>query len=69
MDYTFDEIGSECGAYAQRYQDALDLLYTVGCQYDIHDSHMRLLCDHMGVYWDDLQKHSIGKPAPVTLAH
>ena len=67
--YDVEESQAECAAYEQRYQQALDLLYYMGCQYSIKDKDMRLLCDHMGVHWDDLQKHSIGKPAPVTPAH
>jgi len=60
--YDVEESQAECAAYEQRYQQALDLLYYVGCQYSIKDKDMRLLCDHMGVHWDDLQTHK-GKPA------
>lgn len=67
--YDIQAFESDSAATNQRYQDALDLLYYVGCQYSVKDKDMRLLCDHMGVYWEDLQKHYIGKPAPVTLAH
>lgn len=67
--YDQETFESDSAATNQRYQDALDLLYYLGCQYSVKDKDMRLLCDHCGVYWDDLQKHSIGKPAPVTLAH
>ena len=67
--YDTEAFEAESAATNQRYQDALDLLYHVGCQYSVKDVDMRQLCDHIGVYWDDLQKHSIGKPAPVTLAH
>lgn len=67
--YDQETFESDSAATNQRYQDALDLLYSVGCQYSIKDADMRRLCDHCGVYWDDLQNHSIGKPAPVTLAN
>ena len=59
----FEDFGGESAACAQRYQDALDLLYAVGCQYKVNDKDMRLLCDHMGVCWFDLQRHYTGKPA------
>lgn len=67
--YDIDEHFAECAAYIQRYQQALDTLYCIGCKYGISNADMRPLCDHMGVAWADLQNHSIGKPAPVTLAH
>jgi hypothetical protein len=67
--YDQESFESDSAATAQRYQDALDLLYHVGCQYSIKTADVRLLCDHMGVQWDDLKNHSIGKPAPVTLAN
>ena len=67
--YDIEAFESESAATNQRYQDALDLLYYMGCQYSIKDKDMRLLCDHMDVHWDDLQNHSIGKSAPVTPAH
>lgn len=60
--YDQETFESESAACAQRYQDALDLLYHVGCQYDVKTVDMRLLCDHCGVNWDDLKTHSIGKP-------
>ena len=52
-----EEFSTECGAYAQRYQEALDLLYCLGCEYSIKDADMRSLCDHMGVNWNDLNDH------------
>lgn len=58
--FNFEDFESESAACAQRYQDALDLLYHVGCQYDVKTVDMRLLCDHMGVDWDDLQRHHTG---------
>lgn len=61
--YDEDAFEAESAATNQRYQDALDLLYHVGCQYSIKDTDMRRLCDHCGVYWDDLQNHFTGKPA------
>jgi hypothetical protein len=67
--YDTDAFQAESAATNQRYQQALDLLYHLGCQYGIKDAHMRSLCSHTGVYWEDLQNHSIGTPAPVTLAH
>ena len=60
--YDIEAFESDSAATNQRYQDALDLLYYMGCQYSIKDKDMRLLCDHMGVHWDDLQTHK-GKPA------
>lgn len=60
--YDQETFESDSAATNQRYQDALDLLYYMGCQYSIKDKDMRLLCDHMGVHWDDLQTHK-GKPA------
>lgn len=47
----------------QRYQQALDTLYALGCEYGIKDADMRPLCDHMGVSWEDLQNYHTGKPA------
>lgn len=58
--FKFEEFSGERAASQQRHQEVLDLLYAMGCQYSIKDTDMRLLCDHMGVYWDDLQNHSIG---------
>jgi hypothetical protein len=49
----------------QRYQEALDLLYAVGCQYNVKDDYMRQLCNHAGVCWFDLQRHFTGKPAAI----
>lgn len=42
-------------------QQAMDLLYTLGCQYDISEKHMRELCELALVPYDDLLKYS-GKP-------
>ena len=53
-----EEFSTECGAYAQRYQQALDALYEVGCKYNITCEDMRPLCDHAGVAFDDLMKHN-----------
>ena len=61
--YDIEEFEAECAATNQRYQDALDLLYAVGCQYSINNDYMRQLCNHCGVHWDDLQNHHTGKPA------
>jgi hypothetical protein len=61
--YDQEAFESNSAATNQRYQDALDLLYTVGCQYNVKDADMRLICDHCGVYWEDLQTHHTGKPA------
>ena len=55
----FDDFGGKSAAANQRYQDALGLLYRMGCQYSINDTDMRLLCDHCGVYWDDLLNHKL----------
>ena len=49
-------------------QDALDFLYVLGCQYGISETHMRVLCQQMGVDYSALMNHGIGKPAPATLA-
>ena len=51
------------------HTSALDELYSIGCKYSIKDSDMRPLCESVGVAFDDLLNHSIGKPAPVTLAN
>ena len=67
--YDHDAFEAESASANQRYQQALDLLYHVGCEYGIKDADMRQLCDHIGVHWGDLQTHPIGKPAPVTLAN
>ena len=66
---TFEEFSTECGAYAQMQQDKLDVLYAIGCQYDVSRADMRRLCDLSGVLFRELMNHSIGKPAPVTLAN
>ena len=56
--YDTEAFESDSAATNQRYQDALDLLYAMGCQYSVKDADMRRLCDHCGVYWDDLLKHN-----------
>lgn len=61
--YDTEEHFAECAAYMQRYQQALDTLYALGCEYGIKDADMRPLCDHMGVSWEDLQNYHTGKPA------
>ena len=49
--------------------ELLDILYALGCKYNISAPDMRTLCNRMGVEYVDLQNHFIGKPAPVTLAN
>ena len=66
---TFEEFSTECGAYAQRYQQAIDTLYELGCKYDMTQADMGRLCDLTDVSYRQLMNHSIGKPAPVTLAN
>ena len=43
----------------QRYMQALDLLYTIGCEYSMKETHVRQLCDHMGVSFEDLENHNL----------
>ena len=61
--YDIEAFESDSAATNQRYQQALDTLYSLGCKYSITNADMRPLCDHMGVDWEDLQQHNTGKPA------
>ena len=47
----------------------LDYLYCLGSQYDISETDMRSLCDHMGVYWEDLMNHKTGNSTNSTKAN
>ena len=59
----FDDDASEAESAAtnQRYQQALDTLYSLGCKYDVTVEDMRPLCDHMDVSFNDLLKHNTSK--------
>ena len=61
--YDYDAFQAESAATNQRYQQALDTLYALGCKYNISNADMRPLCDHMGVAYEDLMNHNTGKPA------
>ena len=38
--------------------DALDFLYVLGSQYDISEAHMRILCQQMGIDYQDLLNYN-----------
>ena len=49
-------------AAAAAHQMALDVLYHIGCQYDVKDADMRALCDLALINFNELQMYS-GSPA------
>ena len=49
-------------AAAASHQMALDVLYRVGCQYNVKDADMRELCDLALINFNELQLYS-GSPA------
>lgn len=49
--------GYVCGV-DMTVQDALDFLYVLGCQYDIAEQHMRILCKQFGVSYQDLLNYN-----------
>jgi hypothetical protein len=57
VDAPFDTAESQDEAAAS-HEYSLNVLYLVGCEYNISDSHMRLLCGLACVRFAELQKHS-----------
>lgn len=57
MMYHTDAVKAEIAA--QRYIQALDLLYYMGCTYNVKEKDLRDMCDHMGVVFEDLQDHNL----------
>ncbi len=57
VDYCWDEQASQDEAAAQ-HQMALDVLYRVGCQYNVKDADMVNLCQLANVNFNELQNHS-----------
>ena len=53
----YDEAESQNEAAAS-HEYSLNVLYLVGSEYNISDSHMRLLCGLACVRFAELQKHS-----------
>ncbi len=45
-------------AAAASHQMALDVLYRVGCQYNVEDADMRVLCDLALINFNELQNYS-----------
>lgn len=45
-------------AAAANHQMALDVLYHVGCQYNVKDADMRALCDLALINFNELQNYS-----------
>ena len=45
-------------AAAASHQMALDVLYRVGCQYNVKDADMRVLCDLALINFNELQNYS-----------
>ena len=41
---------------------ALDALYDIGCKYAITNADMKPLCESVGIAFDDLMNHYVGKP-------
>ena len=54
---TYDSNASIAESANQRYMQALDLLYSIGCEYSVKDDDMRQLCLHMCVSFEDLENH------------
>ena len=54
-DLHYEASADETAAYKQV---ALDLLYNLGCQYDIQEQDMRRLCSLALVRYEDLLKYS-----------
>ena len=52
---TLEETANEATA---AHQIELDALYRIGCQYDIAQADMALLCQLAGVNIDEFMKHS-----------
>ena len=52
-----DERDSQDAA-AAAHQMALDVLYRVGCQYNVKDADMRALCDLALINFNELQNYS-----------
>ena len=61
VDAPFDTAESQDEASAQK-QMALDVLYRVGCQYNVKDADMVNLCQLANVNFNELQSYS-GSPA------
>ena len=61
IDMGFDTAESQ-DAMAADHQIALDVLYHVGCRYDIAPADMVMLCELSGIQWAELSKYS-GVPA------
>ena len=61
VDFCWDTAESQ-DAMAADHQIALDVLYRVGCQYNIAPADMVMLCQMSGIQWAELSKYS-GVPA------
>ena len=61
IDTAFNTAESQ-DAMAADHQIALDVLYHVGCRYDIAPADMVMLCELSGIQWAELSKYS-GVPA------
>ena len=61
IDTAFNTAESQAAAAAD-HQIALDVLYRVGCQYNIAPADMVMLCELSGIQWAELSKYS-GVPA------
>jgi hypothetical protein len=48
-----------------RVNEVLDFLYALGCEYDVSDENMKVLCTLLGVDFQTLQNHKIGSPAAI----
>lgn len=45
---------------AAHHQRSLDVLYLVGNQYDLRIDHMKLLCDSVGISFEEFCKYTGG---------
>ena len=61
IDATYDTNESQAEA-AAAHQMALDVLYRVGCQYNVKTADMVTLCQLASIDFNELQKYS-GTPA------
>lgn len=57
QDFDSQERESQDSAAAS-HQMALDVLYRVGCQYNVKDADMRVLCDLALINFNELQNYS-----------
>ena len=61
----YDEQESRSEAAAQ-HQIALDILYSIGCEFSIPDNKMRELCQIANISFDELQNHSTNSTESTT---